>query len=154
MYNNDHVCGNEAPIVEAVDLSSWTSLIDKAIDSLAMFDYTNVQFELDKPEAMYFANRLHLLNLATIYSTGFECPDTDLAITEIEAILKVNLEDYSLYNAQNPSFTISEAYLSLYAKTLKFVQSQPNQITNFDHFTFIKDFVNPLFTLNQLLKKN
>jgi cytochrome c peroxidase len=45
----------------------------KAMDTYTADSITRV---LNTPEHFYYANRLFLLNLAAIYTTGFECPDT------------------------------------------------------------------------------
>ena len=137
-------------IEEETSRDKWLGLITKAIDSLSAFQHPNVVDQVSQPQNMYFANRLHLLNLATIYSTGFECPNTDLAIHEIVETLKAGLEDYKLYNTQHPEYKTSSEYIFLYTKMIDYVESQPKKIEHFDHFTFIKDFVNPLFRLNQL----
>jgi len=135
---------------ENVSRNECLSLVTKAIDSLSVFSSDKLASELTDPSTFYFANRLHLLNLATIYTTGFECPDPSLAIPEAQAMLEAALEDYELYNIQNSSYEISDAYLLRYSQMIDFVKTQPQHMQLFDHFTFIKDFVNPLFTLNQL----
>src|SRR6185503_7617987 len=40
-------------------------------------------------------------------------------------------------------------YLSLYDQAISFINQQPGNFSLFDHFSFIKDYVNPLFRLNQ-----
>jgi cytochrome c peroxidase len=57
-----------------------------------------------------------------------------------------------IYYTFNESFsknTLSENYLSLYNSTIAFVNKQPADYTRFDHFTFIRDYVNPLFKMNR-----
>jgi cytochrome c peroxidase len=39
----------------------------------------------------------------------------------------------------------------LYSKALEFIKKQPLHYSSFDHYSFIRDFVNPLFAYNQRL---
>lgn len=94
---------------------------------------------------------MHLLNLASIYTTGFECPDTKAVIPELLAMMQSTEEIYAAYNESFPLSAVSPAYLQLYAKAITFVQAQPSDPERFDHFRFIKEYVNPLFSLNQQL---
>lgn len=97
----------------------------------------------------YLSNRLYLLNLAAIYTSGFECPDTEKIIIELKELTQqVNLA-YSAFNKSFISTPISDEYLSRYKELINFINSQPDNFEKFDHFTFIKEHVNPLFALNQ-----
>jgi len=61
---------------------------------------------------------------------------------------------YSNYDKSFTSTSLSKDYLDLYDKAISFVYNQPDDFTAFDHFTFIKDYVNLLsknvndYTLN------
>ena len=101
----------------------------------------------------YLCNRLYLLNLAAIYTTGFECPDTAEIIPELHGMLADVGKTYSLFNESFPATPLSAAYLQRYQQMQAFVAAQPSTYSRFDHFTFIKDYVNPLFILNQELIK-
>ena len=135
---------------DSIPQKEWLSYVSQAIDSLDAFHYEKIKPNLNKSGAFYFANRLHLLNLSTIYTTGFECPNSDQVVPELRAMLSSTLEDYIFYNEQYPDKKIGDEYLSLYQSMRAFVESQPLSVEDFDHFTFIKDYVNPLFRLNQL----
>jgi len=99
----------------------------------------------------FLCNRLYLLNLAAIYTTGFECPGNDNIIPELRSMLAAVKNIYTAYNQSFPATPISPEYLDLYNKTIDFVNRQPGDFTQFDHFGFIKDYVNPLFAINQKL---
>ena len=60
---------------------------------------------------------------------------------------------YSSYNENFPGIPLTESYLDLYKKSIEFVKVQPGNFSQFDHFNFIRDFINPLFTINQQLIK-
>jgi cytochrome c peroxidase len=95
------------------------------------------------------ANRLFLLNLAAIYTTGFECPDTNQVIPELRSMLKDVKEIYDAFDETFSSTPLSKEYLTVYDKTIDFVTLQPADFSLFDHYRFIKDYVNPLFRMNQ-----
>jgi len=99
----------------------------------------------------YFSNRLFLLNLAAIYTTGFECPDPERVIPELRFMMDQVQEIYRAYDISFPERKLSHAYWNLYQEALHFVQTQPDDAAKFDHFSFIRLYVNPLFKLNQEL---
>lgn len=104
--------------------------------------------ELNTHHHFLLANRLYLLNLAAVYTTGFENPDTTQIIPELRAMLKDTREIYQLYNTSFPSTALSSAYLKLYDSAVIFADDQPDAYTAFNHFAFIRDYVNPLFRMN------
>jgi len=114
-------------------------LQDSITDKLKTFDH------------FYFCNRLYLLNLASIYTTGFECPDSTNVIPELRSMLTSVSDLYKVYNQSFPNQALTDEYLKLYASAIQFVNEAPSQYAHFNHFTFIKDYVNPLFQLNQQL---
>jgi cytochrome c peroxidase len=101
----------------------------------------------------YLCNRLFLLNLAAIYTTGFECPDPKNVIPELRSMLADVHKTYIAYNKGFTNTTLSSQYLEIYLNAINFVNKQSNDFEEFDHYTFIKDFINPLFTKNQQLIK-
>jgi len=105
------------------------------------------------PQFSHFllCNRLYLLNLAAIYTTGFECPDTERIIPELRSMMAQVKDIYQVYNQSFPTTPISAEYAVLYDKALEFAVKQPSDYAQFDHFTFIRDYINPLFVLNQHL---
>lgn len=124
-------------------------LVSLALDSITVFQSPRVLDQINTPATFYFANRLHLLNLATIYTTGFECPDTDGTIPELEAMLEATLGHYRTFSKGNKDYSLHSDYIAKYEQMMTFVQNQPKQIETFDHYHFVKDYVNLLFTLNQ-----
>jgi cytochrome c peroxidase len=97
----------------------------------------------------FLCNRLYLLNLGAIYTTGFECPDAMAIIPELKKMMKDVKQIYAVYNTSFPDQKITDQFLAKYEKAYQFVNAQPANFDAFDHFTFIKDYVNPLFALNQ-----
>ena len=128
---------------------SLVSLIQLSAKAVETFKADSITQFLQTPDAFFFCNRLYLLNLATIYTTGFECPNTDRVITELQNMLVDVNKIYEAYNNSFPKFTISQSYLNLFKQTISFVQNQSKDFTEFNHFIFIKDYINPLFALNQ-----
>ena len=92
-----------------------------------------------------------MLNLAAIYTTGFDCPDTARVIPELRLMLADVGHTYLSFNESFPATTLPSNYLDLYRTAIQFVNTQPGNYSQFDHFTFIKEYVNPLFALNQKL---
>ena len=104
---------------------------------------------LNEYHHFYLCNRLFLLNLATIYTTGFECPNTAEVIDELQLMLEGVKSIYFSYNTSFANYPIPNEYMLLYNKTIEFVKQQPRDFEKFDHFEFIKSYVNPLFSMNQ-----
>jgi cytochrome c peroxidase len=125
------------------------SLTDSSLVAIKTFEADSITSQLNSQDHFYLANRLYLLNLAALYTTGFECPDTSSIIPELRAMLPAVRSIYMQFNTDFPTTSLSNDFLDLYDKTISFVNGQPVQYTLFDHFTFIKDFINPLFALNQ-----
>lgn len=129
--------------------SEAKKLIQAAISSLTTYSSDSIQQVVNQSDNFYFANRLFLLNLATIYTSGFECPDTSQIIPELKSMMSSMEKTYELFNQSFSSMKLSNEYGTLFSKTVKFVKQQSNLYSNFDHFEFIKSYVNPLFKLNQ-----
>ncbi len=136
---------------ENTSKDSLVTLIQLAVDALKAYKHDTIVNELNKPEHFYFANRLHLLNMAAIYTTGFECPNTKKIIPELRAMMQQTHEIYRIFNESSPSFSLSDDYVALYRKATIYSEKQPDDFEKFDHFSFIKNYVNPLFKLNQQL---
>jgi len=134
-----------------VKKDSLLSLIQLSIKAEETFRADSTTVNLNTHNSFYLCNRLFLLNLASLYSTGFECPDKERIIPELQNMLQDVTDIYTAYNETFTAFPLTENYLSLYSKAISFVQNQQKDFTKFDHFTFIKDYVNPLFALNQQL---
>lgn len=125
------------------------NLVDTSLVAIETFEADSITSQLKTHHHFFLANRLYLLNLAALYTTGFECPDTSQVIPELRAMLPAVRDIYANFNADFPNTALSRDYLDLYDKTIGFVNRQPAQYSLFDHFTFIRDFINPLFGLNQ-----
>ncbi len=135
----------EEDVVEKAEL---INLIEKSKNAIKVFNEDSITIHLKTADHFYLCNRLYLLNLATIYTTGFECPTPENIIPELKEMMK---GVKTIYKAFNTSFELKlkDEYLNLYEKTLQYLMNQPNDFEKFDHFTFIKDYINPLFALNQ-----
>ncbi|RYD55502.1 MAG: cytochrome C peroxidase [Sphingobacteriales bacterium] len=136
---------------ETPSKDSLYSLIKASLDATAVFAADSITRNLYTHHHFFLCNRLHILNLAAIYTTGFECPDGDAVIPELRAMMEDLQTIYSAYNKSYPETALPESYLQLYAEATAFVKQQPDDNAVFDHFTFIRDYVNPLFLENQRL---
>lgn len=134
---------------ETITRDTLLHLIQQSVDATKIFTADSITRHLATFDHFYFCNRLFLLNLAAIYTTGFECPDTENVIPELRHMLAAVKQIYSSFNNSFPATPLSAAYLALYDSALSFVNEQPSDFSTFDHFTFIKEYVNPLFALNQ-----
>jgi cytochrome c peroxidase len=132
-----------------VHKDSLLALIDTSLAATQTFEADSITTQLNTYHHFFLANRLYLLNLATIYTTGFECPDTANVIPELRLMLSSVKKIYDNFNVTFPKTALSKEYLDLYDKFTAFVNNQSIHFSLFDHFSFIKDFVNPLFRLNQ-----
>jgi cytochrome c peroxidase len=126
-------------------------LIHESDEAVKVYHADSITDNLKTYHHFYLCNRLFLLNLATIYTTGFECPQTDRVIPELEVLLNSVGQTYELFNKSFPDNKLPDDYLRLYQQAIAFVKSQPDNFEEFDHFTFIKEHVNPLFIENQKL---
>jgi cytochrome c peroxidase len=132
-----------------ISLDSLQSLIHAALPAINTYRADTVVRPLGSFQHFFFCNRLYLLNLAAIYTTGFDCPDKKQVIPELKKMMTDVKAIYFFYNSSYPAKQLSREYLDLYGKAIQFVSSQPQDIGQFDHFTFIRDFINPLFAMNQ-----
>jgi len=131
------------------DRNKLYQLMLKSVKAVDVFKADSITKNIDTYHHFFLANRLYLLNLAAIYTTGFECPDTSQVITELRFMMNEVKTIYNSYNSSFPLTALSKDYLDLYNRSLEFLQQQPESFTRFDHYKFIRDFVNPLFLLNQ-----
>lgn len=125
------------------------SLLRQSYTSTGIYAEDSVTRDLQSYHHFFLCNRLYLLNLAAIYTTGFECPDPEQVIPELRSMLTNVHNLYQLFNESFPETPVTEAYNSLYEKAILFAGNQPSDYTQFDHYTFIRDYINPLFVLNQ-----
>ena len=134
---------------EKVEKDSLTALATRYTGTIDVYLADSITSQLNSHHHFYLANRLFLLNLAAIYTSGFECPDTKNIIPELRHMMQAVEDIYDVYDNGFPGYPVPEAYRLLYRKAMLFVDSQPENPEEFDHFTFTRDFVNPLFGINQ-----
>ena len=141
------LCLDQTPLFR----DSLLGLIKKSQEAIKTFEADSITSQLNSLSHFFLANRLFLLNLAAIYTTGFECPDSNHIIPELQSMLRGTKEIYHHFNLSFPETPLPKEYLNLYGQTIEFVNGQPVTFSNFNQFDFIKDYVNPLFALNQHL---
>lgn len=134
---------------ENIERDSLIKLIKYSIDALPAYMADSITMHLSAYHHFFLANRMYLMNLAAIYTTGFECPDTGNVIPEMKEMLKEVRGIYGCFNRSFPETPLTGSYLELYDSAVDFTGRQPSDFAQFDHFTFIKDYVNPLFGMNQ-----
>lgn len=130
------------------------SLLLRSIAAIGGFQADSITRELDNYHHFFLANRLYLLNLAALYTTGFECPDTSVVIPELKTTLKNVRKIYAAFEESFPQTTLGPAYWDLYDSAVQFAERQPDSFSGFDRFGFTRDYVNRLFGLNQQLIRN
>lgn len=133
---------------------SLRQLVNAALNAMNTYAADSITQNIRSYQHFYLCNRLYLLNLSAIYTTAFECPDTTRVIPELRFMMKTTAGIYESFNNSFPNQALDATYLSLYNKALVFVEEQPDEFSSFDHFSFIKDYINPLFSLNQSAIRN
>jgi cytochrome c peroxidase len=134
---------------ENPDKDFLVNLLQQSLDASHSYTHDSISKQIPSYHHFYLCNRLYLLNLATIYTTGFDCPDTESIIPELRTLLSETQTLYNSFNQTFPTSQINQPYLDLYTQAIQFAYNQPDDYTLFDHYTFIRDYVNPLFALNQ-----
>ena len=147
---------------------SLLHLIEPAIKTIDVFSSDSIIQQLETPSSFFFCNRLFLLNLAAIYTTGIECPEDEWILAELSIMLRSVESIYKNYQLQFTGILLTKEYLDLFHEMSLFVQNkvrqnykyvsplsgmiQSNDTTSlFDHFTWIQKYVNPLYKMNQTL---
>lgn len=125
------------------------NLIQPSITAMEPYTADSITGELGSYHHFFLCNRLFLLNLAAIYTTGFECPDGSRVIPELRLMLSDVYHTSQAFNETYPATPLNAEYMELFKNALTFVKSQPSDYTQFDHFSFIRDYINPLYALNQ-----
>ncbi len=138
---------------DSIDKDSLLKILRYSLQAIEVFGADSVTNNLKTYDHFYLCNRLFLLNLAAIYTTGFECPDTSRIIPELKQMLAETFNTYLSFNENFQKTVLPENFLSLYKEAISFVTKQQNNYLQFDHFTFLKNYINPLFSLNQKLIK-
>ncbi|HEY1045214.1 MAG TPA: cytochrome C peroxidase, partial [Bacteroidia bacterium] len=97
---------------DSSDLNALMGLIQPMKIAIRHFEPDSMNELFNKPEHFYFCNRLFLLNAASIYTTGFECPDTASVLPELNAMVK-SIRDITLaYNVSFPEYACDHEYVS------------------------------------------
>jgi len=122
---------------------SLYSLIKTSLDATDSFLADSVTRNLYSYHHFFLANRMFLLNMAAIYTTGFECPDTASIIPELLHTLENTRNIYISFEQDFPGYKINTAYTNLFDSTILFVKKQPVSYTLFNHFAFIQNYINP-----------
>ena len=130
-------------------LDSLVQLLESARIACKIYKSDSLAGHLNTPDQFYLCNRLFLLNLAAIYTTGFECPKSERVIPELKYMLHATSNLYKAFNQSFSDYHLSSSYLALYQSLLNFVDKQSADNNSFNHFEFIKSYVNPLFAMNQ-----
>jgi cytochrome c peroxidase len=126
-------------------------LVQASVKATEVYAADSITGQLSSHHHFYLCNRLFLLNLAAIYTTGFECPDTANILPELNHMLKIVYGIYNAFNQNFPNTALPPNYLELYKSAVGFVNRHAGNYLAFDHFTFVRDYINPLFSLNQKL---
>ncbi len=131
-----------------VNHDTLARLIRSSLEGIEAYTADSITRNLKDYHHFFLCNRLFLLNLAALYTTGFECPDTGQVLPELRIMLSGVSGIYQVFNESFPATPLTAAYLDLYNRTQTFAAQQVAYY-NFDHFSFIRDYVNPLYRLNQ-----
>lgn len=128
---------------------SLENLLKLSISATNIYLEDSITRNLNTHHHFFLTNRLFLLNLAAIYTTGFECPDSSRIIPELLYMLESVKDIYTAYNKSFPAYPLGQDYLDLFNNATSFVKHQPVQYSEFDHFSFIQKMINPLYRFNQ-----
>ena len=139
----------ELYVTESNSKDSLVAMLSVARTAMNAYHQDSITRFLNSPDHFILANRLHLLNMATIYTTGFECPNQELIIPELLAMMRFQMDVYEAFNKSFPAQAYTHNYLDKYGHAIAFVEAQVADPLQFDHYKFIHEFVNPLFALNQ-----
>lgn len=134
---------------QEVNRDSLAILINSSASAIDVFLADSITVNLKKHHHFFLANRLHLLNLAAVYTTGFECPDESRIIPELLHMIESTFRMYAIYDLGHPTYKLSRQYVSLYQDMISFVKNQPANYESFDHFSFVQKYVEPLYRLNR-----
>jgi len=125
-------------------LLTWCDMAGKGLTGL---NTSLNDLDFTKPDWFLFANRHFLLNLFTVYSTGYECPSEDRRIPELHDMCQSMQEVYAVFSKGNPDLPM-DRFNELYERMLAFLTKAPEAYMDFDHYAFIRDYVAPLYEIN------
>lgn len=137
---------------DTFDLKQFLGYIYPAKEALKVFSADSITQKLKDPAHFFYAHRLQILNLSSIYNTGFECPDTSAIVPEIKHILARNIELYDAFIASFegiPSSAIDS--LASCKQAMLYLQNEvlhtKIQFYNFPYVSWIKG-LNQVYTNN------
>jgi cytochrome c peroxidase len=136
---------------QPVDFEKTKQLLLPIISELNKLQTDSVKKCIQQPSNFYKANRLYLLNLASIYSTGFECNIKTEIIPELLVLMESTQKIYTTYNQSYPDSKLSNEFLKLHLEAIQFVKSSSKDYQQFNHYLFIKNYVEKLFAINTFL---
>lgn len=139
---------------DSINKEVLADLIQQTLNAIPSYLHDSITNLLPSYHHFFLCNRLYLLNLATIYTTGFECPDAEQVIPELRLLLTETQTMYQAFNKSYPATPLNRDYLDLYERTITFANNQPDNYELFDHYTFVREYINPLFALNQQMVLN
>lgn len=128
--------------------STVLELLNPTIKELEKLKSDSIIQLVNNPSSFYKANRLFLLNLASIYTTGFECNNKNEIINELQIILHSTHQIYQSFNYSYPEFSVSKKYAQIFDSTILFVDESSKNYSQFNHYIFIKKYVNQLYAEN------
>ena len=132
-----------------INADSLTSLLSAPVFATDTYLADSITRQLDSYHHFFLANRLFLLNLSAIYTTGFECPGQENIIPELAFMTAAVKQTYDAFDMSFPEHPLTKEYLELFDQAIRFINKQPVDHNRFDHFHFISEYVNPLFMMNQ-----
>lgn len=136
---------------EQIDKQVLLNLVNQSFTATQTYKADSITNLLKTYHSFYLCNRLFLLNLATIYTSGFDCPTKENILPELLNMMENVNTIYTSYNSTFPNQNLPENYLTIYKNAINFVANEPEEFNQFNHFGFIKNYVNPLFGINQQL---
>ena len=85
-----------------IEKDTLLNLIQASINATKIFAADFITKEFKIYQSFYLCNRVFLLNLAAIYTAGFECSDTARIIPELRFILDGVDRIYTAFNESFP----------------------------------------------------
>ncbi|MFM2047975.1 MAG: putative cytochrome peroxidase [Bacteroidota bacterium] len=128
--------------------SKVLELLNPTLIELEKLKSDSVLKLVNNPASFYKANRLFLLNLATIYTTGFECNNKNEIVNELQTILHSTQQIYQSFDNSYPEYSLSKKYNQIFDSTILLVDQSSKNYTQFNHYLFIKKYVNRLYAEN------
>jgi cytochrome c peroxidase len=131
------------------DTNALTDYIANLPESIKHFRADSVKRILDEPDHFALCNRLFILNLSTIYTTGFECPESTRILPELLEMLQTNQLITKAFEATFPERQYTAQYHQSFDSTIDFIKEQIlTGYAGFNHFTFVSNYINPLYRIN------